>query len=426
MKFWDRISHLTQEAFPRLHFLFTGEQRATVNMPKAVIDWINNAFNDGEKTTAGITVDSDTALTHSAVYRAVNILSSTIASLPIELFKPDEKGDITKVNSHPGLRLLTRSPNEIQTPYIFIETMQTGPLTWGNGYAYIHRDIIGQPKRLQLIHPKNVQVKATDQYIFYDIQDFEGGDKNNVRSMNILHVPGLGYDGVVGKSPINVAAESIAGGLATQKFGNKFYANGANQTGILMHPHQLSAKAQENLKSSFDKKTKGLDNAGGTMILEEGLKYQPITIPPEQAQFLQSRRFSVEEVARWFGLPPHLLADLTKSSYNSIEAQGLEFLIYTLRAWLKRWEQELDRKLLTESELDEGYFFKFNIEGLLRADSTTRANFLTMMVNNGLYTINEARKIEKMPRYNHENADKLMKQVQNVPIDNLNNLNNET
>ncbi len=365
------------------------ELRATINDPTAsLVDWFGE--NGGGKTSTGLFVNANAAITLSAVWRAVSIYSSLIASLPIQLFK---RGDNVseQITEHPGLDLMTIRPNEVMTAFTFKETLQTNPLINGNGYAYIwHKN--GVPKELQLFQSSDVEIKVKDgRKIFYNIRNF----RDNIPAYQMLHMKGLSFDGIVGKDPISVARESMGGGLALQEFANKFFGNGASSSGVLMHPGALKPEAQKNLKESFRRKNQGLKNASDVQILEEGMKFQALTIPPENAQFLESRKFSVLEVARWYGLPPHLLMDNDKATYNNTELQGIEFLVYSLRSWLKRWEAEMDLKLLT-TEQQKTHFFKFNIMSLLRADSKSRALFYKTMLDMGVFNINEVRRLENM------------------------------
>lgn len=368
---------------------FKSESRATINDPTATLeDWFG--LEGGGITSTGLRVNTNTAITLSAVWRAVSIYSSLIASLPIQLFKrTDNKTE--QIKEHSGLDLMAVKPNEVMTAFTFKETLQTYPLTWGNGYAYIWMSN-GTPKELQLLKPSDVSVKSTNgRDIFYDVTGF----RNNIPARNMLHMKGMSFDGFVGKSPIGVASESMGGGLALQQFANKFFANGANSSGLLMHPGVLGDQGKKNLRAAFKRDNQGLKNASGVMILEEGMKFQPLTIPPETAQFLQSRQFSVLEIARWYGLPPHLLMDNSKATYANTELQGIEFLVYSLRSWLKRWESEMDLKLLTTSQ-QRDHFFKFNINALLRGDSAARAVFYRTMLDMGVFNINEVRRLENM------------------------------
>jgi len=374
--------------FPFIHRIGdTAEVRASINNPSATIeDWFNSIGWDSS-TKAGVVVDQESALTHSAVWRAIFLLSSIVGILPINKYKRISNGNLEKINDK-TTRLL-REPNYIQTGQIFRETVHNRVLTWGNGYARIIRNGSYEPLRLMILDPSKVSMYEKDDEYFYQVI----GSEEKIPPEYILHVPALTTDGFLGKSPIQVAKESIGGGLALQKFGNEFIANGARQSGILMHPAILGDKGVQNLRESFNKNLK--DKSGGVMILEEGMKYQGITIPPDQAQFLASRKFSVTEIARWFGIPPHFLADLDRATFSNIEHQSVEFVMYSLMPWLKRWEEELNKKLLTESEKDD-YFFKFNVNALLRGDLKSRYEAYEKALRMGWMNVNEVRELEEM------------------------------
>jgi len=387
--------------------------RARINTPGATLeDWFTLVGWD-TSTLAGITVNQDTALTHSAVWRAINILSSSIAQLPIGLFRREKNGDIIEAENHPAYRLL-KEPNGIQTGYIFRESMQYSVCGWGNGYAFIERNGRNDPKSLEIWDAANVEIIKDNNQLYYR----QRPDRTLIDANFILHIPALSTDGIVGKSPIQVAKESIAGGLAVQKFGNKFFANGAKQSGVLTHPARLGDKGIQNLRKSFNKIMK--DDVGGTMILEEGLQYQNISIPPDQAQFLDSRKFSVTEIARWYGVPPHLLSDLDRATYSNIEQQSIEFVIYSLMPWIRRWEDELNRKLLKEDEKKDHYF-KFNVNGLLRGDSKTRFEAYGLALDRGWMNIDEVRGLEEMNNIPDGMGKKYLVQLNRTPIEKLGN-----
>lgn len=386
--------------FPFVH------KRATINMPSATLDdWFRTVSYDSD---AGVNVSPDTALTLSAVWRAINLLSSTLATMPVDVFKKNKDGSRQEADVQ-GLRLFN-NPSQDVMPVIFREALMTSVLTWGNGYAYITRNRSYEPTALDFVDPQDVVVKRAGNRVFYEIKNF----KDNLSSDRMLHIPALSFNGVIGKGPIEVARQSLGGGLAVQKFGNQFFKNGAKSSGILSHPMQLSDKARENLRDKFEKRMKGGD--GGTMILEEGIKYQPISIPPEQAQFLQSRKFTVEEVARWFGVPPHLLSDLDRATFSNIEHQGIEFVVYSLTPWVVRWEQELNRKLLSFSER-KNHFFKFNMNGLLRGDSKARAEYYRLLLDMGVLSINEVRQLEEFN--NIKGGDQHLVQLARTPLDKI-------
>lgn len=375
---------IINNSFPFVHY----QTRASLENPATTTDQYFAGFGGGQ-SSSGVLINENTAITLSAVWRAINIISTTLASLPVSLYRQEPNGDKTNIINHPGIKLFQIEPNPNQTSFIFTETIQTGLLTWGNGYAYILRDGIGNPVGMNYFHPSEVTMKTNNNRIFYDITGF----KDNIPARDILHIPGLGYDGYLGKSPLQIARESLSGGLSQQTFGNTFYKNGALQSGVLETPQKLGKEAWERLKESFGRKYAGLANSGGTMVLEEGLKYNPISFPLEQIQFLGLKQFTVVEVARWFGLPPHFLADLERSTYSNIEHQSIEFVVYSLRGWLKRWESEMNKKLLKESERPN-HSFKFNVDALLRGDNKSRAEWYRTMSDLGVYSVNDIRRLE--------------------------------
>jgi HK97 family phage portal protein len=383
--------------FPFVHRIdFDREilQRASINYPGATLEDWYSTFGWDTKTSSGVAVDHETAYTHSAVFRAIFLLSSLVGILPINKYRRVSNGNLEKINDR-TTRLL-REPSYVQTGQIFRETVHNRVLTWGNGYARIIRNGAFEPIELRILDSSKVNMRETDGQFFYEIT---GGER--LAPEYILHIPALTTDGYVGKSPIQIAKESIGGGLALQKYGNEFIANGSKQSGILMHPMTLGDKGIQNLRQSFNKNLK--DKSGGVMILEEGMKYQNITIPPDQAQFLASRKFSVTEIARWFGIPPHFLSDLDRATFSNIEHQSVEFVVYSLMPWLKRWEEELNKKFLTEDEKDD-FFYKFNVNALLRGDQKSRYEAYKSALQMSWMNINEVRELEEMNKI--EGGDK--------------------
>ena len=399
---------------PFVHRLSTNhvpdiEKRASVNMPSATLEDFFKLVGWETDTQAGISVDQNTALNNSAVWRAINLLSSSIAQLPISLYRKEKNGDIIEASDHPAYWLL-KEPNGLQTGYIFRESLQYFVCSWGNGYAWIEGG--DYPKALYILDSKDVEIIDNKTSLLYRHRPTMQG----YNSKDMLHIPALSLDGKVGKSPIQVARESIATGLATQRFGNKFFANGAKQSGILKHPQNLSDNALERLRNTFEKKMKG--DEGGTMILEEGMDYVPISIPPEDAQFLETRKFSINEIARWYGIPPHLLGDLERATFSNIEHQGIEFVVYSLMPWIRRWEDELNRKLLKGDEKRD-HFFKFNVNGLLRGDAKTRFEAYRLGLDMGIYNIDEVRALEEMNQLPGGIGKKYLVQLNRTDLDKI-------
>lgn len=367
--------------------------RATISAPSDLTAKNMTALFSGISTDAGVNVNEESSLGFSAVYSAVRVISEAIATLPLQVYTKTEEG--REMNSdHPLYYILHDQPNIYQTSYTYRETLSAHQCLWGNAYSFIERDGASRVVGLHPIHPSLVVPKFDDtkKKIFYVINN-----KEVIEQSNILHFPALSMDGIIGKSPIQVAKESIGLGMAAEKFGASFYGNGANMTGILKHPGKLTESSQNRLRNSWNKH-EGIGKAHGTAILEEGMTYERISIPPEQAQFLGTRKFQISEIARWFKLPPHLLGDMERTTFSNIESQDIAFIKYSLAPWLKRWEQELNKKLLTNAEKGNTYF-EFNVEGFLRGDIKTRSEFYSKMITSRVLSPNEVRRMENLRDY---------------------------
>ena len=272
-------------------------------------------------------------------------------------------------------------------------------LLWGNAYAQIIRNGKGEVIGLYPLMPNRMTVdrNAFGKICYrYQMQDSDAhtGKSGNVtlKPSDVLHIPGLGFDGLVGYSPIAMAKNAIGLSIATEEYGARFFANGATPGGILEFPGTV--KNPESIRESWNKGFSG-NNAHKVAILEEGMKYTPISISPEQAQFLETRKFQIDEIARIFRVPPHMVGDLEKSSFSNIEQQSLEFVKYTLEPWIIRWEQSLNRALLSETEKPD-YFVKFNVDGLLRGDYQSRMNGYAIARQNGWMSANDIRSLEQL------------------------------
>ena len=348
-------------------------------------------------STSGKHVNERSAMQMTAVYACVRILSESIASLPVHLYQNQDEGSKTRAVKHPLYRILHDEPNPEMTSFVFRETLMTHLLLWGNAYAQIIRNGKGEVIGLYPLMPNRMTVDrdAFGKICYrYQMQDSDAhtGKSGNVtlKPSDVLHIPGLGFDGLVGYSPIAMAKNAIGLSIATEEYGARFFANGATPGGILEFPGTV--KNPESIRESWNKGFSG-NNAHKVAILEEGMKYTPISISPEQAQFLETRKFQIDEIARIFRVPPHMVGDLEKSSFSNIEQQSLEFVKYTLEPWIIRWEQSLNRALLTEKEKPD-YFVKFNVDGLLRGDYQSRMNGYAIGIQNGFMSPNDVRTLE--------------------------------
>ena len=369
-------------------------------------------------TTSGVNVSEKSSIGLTAVWAAVRLLSETIASLPINVYKIDKNNSKFIDYPNPLNTLISRSPSPQYTRYNFIETMMTNLLLWGNAYAHIVRNGGARAVELRIIPPEIVEPfkSEDDGLIYYKIKD-----SNILASKEILHIVGLSFDGVKGQSPIQACQQALGIGMASQQFGANFFGRGANLSGVLEHPARLSDDAANRLRDSWNSRFSGIQNSHQTAILEEGVKFKPIGMPLADAQFIETRRFSVEEIARIYRVPNHLINDLSKSSFNNIEQQSLEFSKFSLSPYLVSWEEELNRKLLPEREL-KTHFFKFSTRELLRSDATSRADYYTKLFNIGVLSINDIRDQEDLNKI--ENGDKHFIPLNLGDINNNNNNDN--
>ena len=355
---------------------------------------------------SGKHVNERTSMQMTAVYSCVRILSEAVASLPLNVYRYTENGGKEKAIDHTLYRLLHDEPNSEMSSFIFRETLMTHLLLWGNAYAQIIRNGKGEVVALYPLMPDRMTVdRDRNGRLYYkytksndDAPTMETGSVY-LDPSDVLHVPGLGFDGLVGYSPIAMAKNAIGLAIAAEEYGSKFYANGAAPSGVLEHPGTL--KDPERVRNSWNSTFGGSSNSHKVAVLEEGMKYTPISISPNEAQFLETRKFQINEIARIFRVPPHMVGDLEKSSFSNIEQQSLEFVKYTLDPWVIRWEQALYRSLLTEEEKKE-LFFKFNVEGLLRGDYASRMNGYATARQNGWMSANDIRELEDLDRIPEE------------------------
>ena len=368
-------------------------------------------------TASGKYVTERSAMQMTAVYCCVRILSEAVASLPLQFYRYTDDGGKEKAVDHPLYFLLHDEPNPEMTSFIFRETLMTHLLLWGNAFAQIIRNGKGEVVALYPLMPDRMKVDRDDngrlyyEYTVYDSDDVKGrkgtdkvGRTVRLQPHDVLHIPGLGFDGLVGYSPIAMAKNAIGLAIATEEYGSKFFANGAAPSGVLEHPGTIKdpSKVRESWQATFG----GSGNANKIAVLEEGMKYTPISISPEQAQFLETRKFQIDEIARIFRVPPHMIGDLEKSSFNNIEQQSLEFVKYTLDPWVSRWEQAMVRALLTPDEKKK-YFFKFNVDGLLRGDYQSRMSGYATARQNGWMSANDIRELENLDRIPEEDGGDL-------------------
>ena len=338
----------------------------------------------------------------TAVYSCVRILAEAVAGLPLHVYRHNDQGGTEKAIDHPLYLLLHDEPNPEMSSFVFRETLMTHLLLWGNAYAQIIRNGKGEVNALYPLMPNKMSVdRDANGQLYYtytrstDEAPTMQGMTVTLKPSDVLHIPGLGFDGLVGYSPIAMAKNAIGMAIASEEYGAKFFANGAAPGGVLEYPGTI--KDPQRVRDSWQSTFGGSGNANKIAVLEEGMKYTPIAISPEQAQFLETRKFQINEIARIFRVPPHMVGDLEKSSFSNIEQQSLEFVKYTLDPWVVRWEQSIMRSLLSDSEKKE-HFVKFNLEGPLRGDYVSRMNGYAIGRQNGWVSANDIRELENLDR----------------------------
>ena len=362
-------------------------------------------------SSSGKVVTERSAMQMTAVYACVRILSEAIAGLPLHMYRYKDDGGKEKALDHPLYLLLHDEPNPEMSSFVFRETLMTHLLLWGNAYAQIIRNGKGEVVALYPLMPNKMTVSRDETgQLYYTYQKSqEELPKDNAYTVtlhpsDVLHIPGLGFDGLVGYSPIAMAKNAIGLAIATEEYGSKFFANGAAPSGVLEHPGTI--KDPQRVRESWMSQFGGSVNSNKIAVLEEGLKYTPISISPEQAQFLETRKFQINEIARIFRVPPHMVGDLDKSSFSNIEQQSLEFVKYTLNPWVIRLEQAMHKALLLPSE-KQNYFIKFNVDGLLRGDYQSRMNGYAVGRQNGWLSANDIREMENLNPISEEEGGNL-------------------
>jgi HK97 family phage portal protein len=357
----------------------------------------NSSFSFGGAANR-TSVTTDSSMTFSAVFACVRIISESIASLPVRVYRVETDGDKIEEVSHPVNRLLTRKPNDFMTTYTFLDVLMNNLLLEGNSYFYIERDSSARPVGLIPIKTQHVKVINHDGQIYYDVKDYDLA----IRKEDMLHFFNLSFNGYEGTSVIGSQRTTIGTSIASNDTANSYLGNSSQIGGIIKHPGKLSKEAVARLKTSWNQSTTGSFVAGKTAILEEGMTFEQSKINANDYQLLETRRFQIEEIARIFKVPLSLIGHLEKAAnYSSIEALSIDFVRFTLQPYLVLIEQELNRKLFRENELDN-YFVRLDSKGLLRGDSAARATYYREMSAIGVLSINEIRRMEDLNRIGDE------------------------
>jgi HK97 family phage portal protein len=365
-----------------------GAFRSSPNNPSTSLANPASWMFDGSASKTGIAITEDSAMRLSAVFGAVRVISETIASLPWEV--KQDAGDSTRSASAHPINKLIHHPNAMMTDFNFREVCQAHLCLHGNAFIAIRRNEAGQAVKLIPVHPDRVEVKVYKDEKFYNIDQ----GKETFDDTEMIHILGLSFDGIIGKSVIEAARESIGLGLAADQFGGSFFGNGANVSAVLTHPGKLSDEAYKRLMTSWARRYSGLDNSHKTAILEEGMNLTKVSISPQESQFLETRKFGVEDIARFFRIPLAYLGSLENSSTRAnIEEQGIQFQRNTILPWVKRWEAEFNRKLFPGQE---DYFIRMNMDGLLRGDISSRYSSYATARQWGWMSVNDIRKYESL------------------------------
>ncbi|MFA5130411.1 MAG: phage portal protein [Patescibacteria group bacterium] len=339
----------------------------------------------------------EAALKYAAVFACVRVLSETMATFPIGIFKRSKDGSKQPRSDISLYKVLHDAPNPEMTPYNFKETMMMSLNLGGNAYAQIIRNSAGEIIGLYPLDWQKVEViRNPDNTIGYKIENGNSG-QFTVKSRNeIFHIPGLSLNGINGLTPISYAEKAIELGLTYEAFGVNFYRNGANTSLVVTHPRTLSKIAKENLEDSLRKRNVGIANTGQLLIFEEGVTAKEMTIKPVDAQMIESKNFSLEDICRIYRVPQHLINKLDRSTFNNIEVQSTEFIIYTMLPWVMKWEENFSLQLFTPDQKKSGYFAEFKIDGLLRGDTISRYQAYSMGRQWGWLSVNDIRKLENM------------------------------
>ena len=362
------------------------EQRSVENPALAVSPALLDGLWGYGPTRSGVQINEDTSLTFTAVFAAVKVLSESIGMLPLAVYAGDDDNDVrVRAKDHSAYKLLRWSPNEEMTAAVFKESVQANLSLWGRGFARIEVNGRDEPVAIRPIQSSQVAVERVAGEVRYRVRNGQGG---TFAPEEMISIPAMSLNGLVGLSPIAYCREAVATGKAAEIFGSTFFGNGANVRGVLTVPTALTPAQTLQLRESWDAMYAGVGNANKTGVVPFGGKYEKIGVPPDEAQFLETRRFSVEEIARIYRIPPHMLGDLSRSTNSNIEQQSLEFLIYTLLPWIEKWEQELTRKLCGTNG---DYHVKFDTNRMLRTNLASRMAYYQSGLQWGYLNTDEVR-----------------------------------
>lgn len=389
MSFWAKFLPVT----------LSGVQGRSLENPSTSLSdpdaWLTD-WSGGGPTLSGVAVTTETALTHAAVYACNRVLCESIAALPVGLFRRREGGDVEPADGEPEHTLVSRAPSENYSSYTFRSTVQLGLGLSGNGYAILKRNARGRVTEMRLLRKgESIAPFFHDERLFYE---FNGpGSRQVLTPDEVLHIAAMSTDGINGRSPIAVLRETIGMGLAASQFAASAYANGGRVTGVLKTPQSLKTEQVKQVQDGWRRMAGGAKRGGIPPVLTMGMEFQPIGMNLADAQFISAAKLTTQDIYRAYRIPAHMVGDLERATFSNIEQQSLEFVQYTLLPWVKNWEAELNRKIIPIRSQGE-YFFRFNLEGLLRADFKTRWESYTKAIQWGILNRDEVRGLENLNR----------------------------
>lgn len=368
-----------------------GEKRGYMQQMGTSVDDIIEFFN-ATKSSTGQTVDTQSVMSLSAVFRAVNILADSIASLPVKVLQKTDQNTQIEAFRHPVTRLLTVSPSPLFTPYTWIHTMMAHASLIGNAYAIIKRERVTKyPKEILVIEPHRVNAHIVDNdKLVYKIDNI----KRTFKAEDIIHFGGLSFTGLAGINVLEHLADAFGLALANQEYLAKFFADGATLSGVIKHPGRLTDDALLRLRRSWETQYGGSNNSGKTAILEQGMEYQSTGLSPQQAAAAETKKLTIADISRIFGVPQFMLEDLDRATFNNIEHLSLLFIKHTVKPWCRRIEAELNRKLFPTDEQGE-YSVKFDIDDLYMTDLDSRGKYIETMMKWGILNRDEIRAREQ-------------------------------
>jgi HK97 family phage portal protein len=399
------IRHVLSYYYPEL--------RASLENPSTPLSAF---FDEGQRTTAKIIVNEEKALGIGSYYSCIKVIAETMAQMDLEVV--EKVGKATRANtSHNNYWLLHAEPSPDYNRFEWVQSMLMWATSWGNGYSKIVRDRFANAKELKLLPEYEVTPKKTERGKLY-YEWIHDGKVEIIMADDMIHLKNIGTNGIVGFSTATIQRESLGNSLAKQQHEGAFYSNGAKASGILMTPGTMGPKEAKNVKDSFAKENENAKNRFKTIVLEEGVKYQQLTIPQNDAQFLESKKFDRSEIAGWFRVPPHKIGDLEKANYSNIEAQDRAFAKDVAVPWAERFQQELNRKLFFEHERGK-FMTQFNLDDLIKGDIKTRYEVYNSAVQTGILKPTEPREAEGWPMEGTESINKFFMNSTMLPVEQL-------